>query len=416
MTSKWRFGRIFTVVALLSVLIAGSFALNSTLQAQATNHIELGLSVQGGNVGLLRDAEATIGREVDFVRSFSRWNDQFPTNAQRTTLDDRDLLLSVRPVRSDGSPIRWAAIANAQPGSALHDNMVRWARSIKPFEDQVFIAFHHEPEAEVNLGNGDADDFIRAFRAFMTVLDDEQVDTLGRTWIMTNNSFVVPGADRRAAEKWYPGDAYVDVIAADAYNWHNCRAGVTTAWADFGELIEDFRSFGLAHPDKDLMLAEFGSVEDPNNPTRKAEWIAEAQQLLSQPNYSQFTAASYFNVVDANHPNCLWALDSSPESLAAFTQLSNDPVFGGPPPPPPPPPPGPAAVCTATVTANGILLEFDLPGSNVIRRNGGFHSTTPAGATSFTDTNPPAGATYEIRNRPGGGGNSPFTDHPCEVV
>ena len=409
MTSSWR---IFAFIVLLSVTVAGSFALGSALQAQTANHIELGLSVQGGNVSLLRDAEATIGREVDFVRSFSRWNDQFPTNAQRTILDDRDLLLSVRPVNGNGSPIQWNAIANAQPGSALHDNMVRWAQSIKPFEDQIYIAFHHEPEAEVNLGNGDADDFIRAFRAFMTVLEDEQVDTLGRTWIVTNNSFVVPAADRRAAEKWYPGDAYVDVIAADAYNWHNCRAGVTTAWADFGELIEDFRSFGLAHPDKDLMLAEFGSVEDPNNPTRKAEWIAEAQQLLSQPNYSQFMAASYFNVFDANHPNCQWALDSSPQSLAAFTQLSNDPVFGGP--TPPPPPPDPAAPCTATVTANGILLEFDLAGSNVIRRNGSWLTNVPAGATSFTDPNPPAGATYEIRNRPTG--NGAFTDHSCVVV
>ena len=392
--------------------VTGSSVLGSALQAQTANHIELGLSVQGGNVSLLRDAEATIGREVDFVRSFSRWNDQFPTSAQRTTLDDRNLLLSVRPVNPNGSPIQWAAIANAQPGSQLHDDMVRWARSIEPFEDQIWLAFHHEPETTTNLNSGDADDFIAAFQAFMTVLADEQVDTLGRTWIMTNNSFVVPAADRRAAEKWYPGDAYVDVIAADAYNWHNCRVGVSSPWSDFGELVEDFRSFGLAHPDKDLMLAEFGTVEDPQDPTRKADWIAEAQQLLSQPNYSQFVAASYFNVFDATHPNCQWGLDSSPQSLAAFTQLSNDPVFGGLTPPPPPPPP--PAVCTATITANGILLEWDLPGSNVIRRNGSWLTNAPTGATTFTDPNPPAGATYEIRNRPPG--NNTFTDHSCVVV
>ena len=82
--------------------------------------------------------------------------------------------------------------------------------------------------------------------------------------------------------------------------------------------------------------------------------------------------------------------------------------------PAPPPPPAPAAVCTATVTANGVLLEWDLPGSNVIRRNGSWLTNAPTGATTFTDPNPPAGATYVIRNRPPG--NNTFTDHSCVVV
>ena len=271
-------------------------AFTATLAQAANNPINLGLSIQSGEVPLLIDTENQLGRQVDTVRMFARWDDAFPSDQDLANLDGRNAILSIRP-QDGNTPIPWADIAAAQPGDPLHDDMVAWANAIEPYEDQLWITFHHEPEAASNLPHGDADEFIAAWQAFMTVLEDNGVESLGRTWITTNFAHRVSDNDRRSAPKWYPGDEWVDVIAADAYNWHECRPNSPSPWRDLGTLIEDFRLFGLEHPDQQLMLAEFGTVEDPDDPNRKAQWFTDAQALFAEPGYEQFVTVSYLSLI-----------------------------------------------------------------------------------------------------------------------
>jgi hypothetical protein len=126
-----------------------------------------------------------------------------------------------------------------------------------------------------------------------------------------------------AADCWTM-TAHVDGLGVDAYNWYTCRSGVNTPWQTVSYLIEPFRQFGLAQPGKRLMVAEWGSVEDPQAPTRKAQWIADARALFKSPGYERFTATLYFNRGDSNYPNCGWSVDSSPASLDAFRAMAND--------------------------------------------------------------------------------------------
>ena len=161
---------LFTMVALAGFIAFSTSSSAPRAQAQTVDQVELGLSVQGGLVSNLTSAEATIGREVDFLRSFSRWNENFPTNSQLTTLNSRNLVLSVRPITGTGQPILWRDIADAQPGDPLHNDMVRWAQQIKPYQDQIWFSFNHEPETVHNIANGTDSDFIDAWRAFMLSL------------------------------------------------------------------------------------------------------------------------------------------------------------------------------------------------------------------------------------------------------
>ena len=84
------------------------------------------------------------------------------------------MILSVKPVQ-DGEPILWADIAAAQPGDPLYQDIVDWANAIRPYESQIWLSFHHEPEARSNIPHGDDDEFIAAWRNFMTVIDSEGV-------------------------------------------------------------------------------------------------------------------------------------------------------------------------------------------------------------------------------------------------
>ena len=234
-------------------------AFTATLAQAAEDPIDFGLAIQGGSASLLTDAEQQLGRQVDIVRIFSRWDDSFPSSQDLAALNGRNAILSVK-AQAGNTRIRWADIAAAQPGDPLHDDMIAWADAIRPYDDQLWITFHHEPEAGSNVSHGTADEFIDAWRAFMTVLDSNGVEPLGRTWITTNFAHSVSDTDRRTAPDWYPGDEWVDVIAADAYNWYTCRPDSPTDWRELGPLIENFRLFGLEHPDQQMMLAEFGTV------------------------------------------------------------------------------------------------------------------------------------------------------------
>ena len=77
-----------------------------------------------------------------------------------------------------------------------------------------------------------------------------------------------------------------------------------------------------------LYLAEWGSTEDPNQPGRKAQWIADAQALFKQPSYVQFDGIAYFNI-PAGQGQCNWFVTSSQSALSAFTAMGQDPFYGG---------------------------------------------------------------------------------------
>ena len=88
-------------------------------------------------------------------------------------------------------------------------------------------------------------------------------------WIMTDYAFWVGSQARNDATKWFPGDAYLDAMGVDAYNWYNCRTGISTAWKSLEQIIQPFRDFGANHPDKELWLTEWASTEDPANPAAR---------------------------------------------------------------------------------------------------------------------------------------------------
>ncbi len=274
--------------------------------------------------------ENTIGRPLGAVRVFDLWNTPFP-DTYTTWLRDsgHTIVLSVRAKRTNGTQIKWSDIANAAPGTTLYNEIVGWANAVKGFGAPIYFTFHHEPEAEVNLVNGTAPEFIAAWRKIVGIFGEQGASNARFLWIMTDYSFFVNPADRRSAPKWYPGDAYVDGIAGDAYNWYTCRPGVPIPWWSLQQIIEPMRQFGAAHPDEELWLAEFASVEDPAQPDRKAEWIDSARQLFQSPGWEQFRGVLYFHNAHATGSPCQWWIDSSTAAASAFTAMGADPYYGG---------------------------------------------------------------------------------------
>jgi hypothetical protein len=329
--SSRRHGRRKYLV-LLSV-VAALFAPIMVQQASATPTGLIWGAYPGNRAGEDEQAatlrlEQDAGRKFAVVRDFLLWDDPFPTSFHTWLRDTgREPIISVRAFRTNRTVVPWADIAAATPGTPLYSDMVDWAERVKSYGGPIYFSFNHEPESAVNQPMGTPADFIAAWRTFRGVFEARGVTNAKFIWIMTDYSFFAAKTDRRWAPNWYPGDAYLDAIGADAYNWFTCRSEYKSPWKSLEQIIAPLRDFGLQHPDKEMWLAEWASVEDPAVPGRKAQWIRDAQDLFKRPDYSQFVGISYFD--SYKRAECPWPIETTTSSQSAFVAMGADPFYGG---------------------------------------------------------------------------------------
>jgi Bacterial Ig domain/Glycosyl hydrolase family 26 len=325
-----------TVIALAPAQAAKSSASSATTSAQTAD--AAGRTMAAGAevkpTGSQSDQQAitafetTTGHKLAFTRDYLLWNSPFPTSYEdwlgaRGTMP----LISVNPKMLNGTPVKWATVANAQPGSSVYNAMKAWADKVKAFGYPVYFIYNHEPEAASSSSFGTAADFIAAWRNFHSVFDAEGVTNAKWMWTMTAFAFIVSPSDRRYAWKWYPGDAYVDAIGADAYTAFTCDnpGGI---WHPLSYQLAGFVTFGGQHPTKPQWLPEWGVVEDPAQPGRKAQWITDAHALFKGAAYSQFVGIAYFNETRPGTA-CDWRVSTSSSAQAAYNALAQDPFYQG---------------------------------------------------------------------------------------
>jgi Glycosyl hydrolase family 26 len=212
----------------------------------------------------------------------------------------------------------WRQVANAAPGSQLHADIVRWADTIKARGGRVMVAYNHEPEAHDRHRLGSPADFIAAWRKVVTIFDQRGATNVEWTLQMTAYAFRVKPSDVRHIDRWYPGDAWVDNVGADAYNWNVCGEG-SGKHNELSALGDPMLAFARAHGKK----ASFPEFASHANSTR-AQWLRNAHQYLVR-NQDIVTAAFYFNrppTIAANG-DCRWSLSTSAE-WDAFGDIARD--------------------------------------------------------------------------------------------
>ena len=259
----------------------------------------------GTTDGGYKQAVAGTGVQLD-DHKYSMFSRNVPTAAMIT-------------VGSDG--IKWAQVAQAAPGSSLYNDIVRWAQTLKT-RGPVMLAYDHEPEASKRAGMGSPADYIAAYRHVESIFVQQGAKNVIWTWQMTANAFRVKATDQRAAANWYPGDAWVDNVGADAYNWLGCAGIGNKTNLEFSQVAAPAVAFARAHG-KTASFPEWGSQDYPG----RAQWLRNAQQFFVD-NADTISAAFYFNVppTGAFASSCHWFL-TSPADLAAFRDIARDPAL-----------------------------------------------------------------------------------------
>lgn len=249
--------------------------------------------------------ETLLGVPLSLHRIFRLWDDpvqDWPMihNVQH----GRVPVVSYRPAVKGGSKIPWREISAGAHDGLLRRRVAFW----KSLGGPVVVCLHHEPE--LASGYGIPPEYAAAVRRLRALC--KGVPNVRLAFIASPVAYRDNGA--RAKEFW-PGDDAVDWVGVNAYNWFGCLPGQEPEWVPLGNSCRSALSWATIR-DKPLMVAEWGSVEDPKNPARKASWITAVGTWAGMNPRVQ--ALSYLHA----RGSCPWWLDSSPESLEAFRKLA----------------------------------------------------------------------------------------------
>jgi beta-mannanase len=201
-------------------------------------------------------------------------------------------------------------------GGSYDAYITRWATQIKASGQPLFLRFAHEmngdwyPWSEGVNGNTPGQ-YVAAWRHVHDIF--AQVGATNVTWVWTPN--VIMGSTPTLASL-YPGDAYVDWIGADGYNW-----GTTQSWSSW-QTFDDVFGATLATLQrisaKPIIIGELASTEVGG---AKATWIRQFfASLASQPRIKAFV---WFNL----NKETDWRIESSASARSAFAAGVADPRY-----------------------------------------------------------------------------------------
>ena len=286
------------------------------------------------NETAIKNLDAAVNRHSSIVHWFAQWGD---AGSGDFSANQPWMLSNVRAYSSVGvmgstpfitwepwGPAPYTAGNNTFPlqqiAAGTFDPYIdSWANGLHTYGGAVLLDFGHEMDGNwypwgygVN-GNTPAD-FIAAYRHIHDRFALAAATNVQFVW--TADIWNPAGIDPTA---FYPGDAYVDRMAIDVFNWGAAGGG----WASLSQGLEATHVYSrlTALSSRPLMLGEWASTEaTPSDPAgaSKSQWILDAAQAIGTT-YTRITAVVWFNW--AGSP---FALDSSPASLSAANS-----AFGG---------------------------------------------------------------------------------------
>lgn len=265
-----------------------------------------------------RAFEKQLGARVDIYKAYHFSGERFPNATERALARQKHhhRLLDIDYV-PDGR-YNWAQVAaGANDAELIHE-----ARFLKRhFKKKLFVSIHHEPEDEVREtpGSGQrAEDFAAMFRHVVQVFRSHGVTNV--VWV-----YNVMGTQQPDSASWfpalYPGNKYVDWIAADPYGCYNAkvcrdfdsstlnqRFSAKAAWLGF------YRWATKAHPHKPLMLSEWAAYTNVSDTDRVSYLRTVVKQLGRFP---RLKAIVYWNSRDARRGNCALAPGSKASQVVS---------------------------------------------------------------------------------------------------
>jgi hypothetical protein len=195
-------------------------------------------------------------------------------------------------------------------GGAFDSYLHQYARDAKAFGSEVWLRPLHEmngnwyPWGGTVNGNTPAD-FAPAWRHIHDIFVAEGATNVKFVW--SPNADSAPGGAGNAISAYWPGDAYVDYLALDGYNF---GTGAGSTWRTFAQVFGSGYAAVTALSSKPLFLAETATSPVGGD---KPAWIAD--MFASIPTrYPRIVGVVWFNAMKEAD----WRIECSPSCSASF--------------------------------------------------------------------------------------------------
>lgn len=204
-----------------------------------------------------------------------------------------------------------------------HDAYIRqWARDAAAWDKPMYLRFAHEmngtwfpwsPGVNGNTAKQSRDAWKRVHGIF------QQEGATNVRWVW---SPYVNCGSCSSFTSVYPGDAYVDWVALDGYNWGTSQPGFSwqTASQVFGPSYDQITT--QVAPSKPFMIAETASAEAGDGGAKKAEWIKNAFNTDIPTRLPKTKAVIWFSADKTAAGETDWRVNSSDASLAAYQEVA----------------------------------------------------------------------------------------------
>lgn len=276
--------RAIAVLALALAVISVSACGAGTSRTQAAHRVALGAYIPGvaWAPNRISGYARTVGQDPAIVSEYRQWNDAafLPHHLNGVWRRGAMPMITWEPFSYEGHRYSLRAIARGRFDGYLR----RSARSVRSFGHPVMVRFAHEMNGGwypwgVKAEGNTARVYKRAWRHVVRTFRREGADNVLWIWCPNvNQSGNIPFAGQ------YPGDAWVDWVGLDGFNW-----GYGGSSYSFREIFG--RSYRVLRriSSKPMMVAETGTQR-----RGKAHWIKQAlnRQL---PNFGRIKALVWFN-------------------------------------------------------------------------------------------------------------------------
>jgi hypothetical protein len=192
--------------------------------------------------------------------------------------------------------------------------ITEWGQAAAKFGKTIFVRWGHEFNGDwypwgIAKNGQDPQKYINAFRRVHDLV--VRAGAKNVVWVWCPNASSVPSTDWNDPLLAYPGDAYVDWIAIDGYDFESNASFADIFSKTYDELVRKI--------DKPIYIGEFATGRVG---AEKAAWLKEMHASLA----SQFRGIKglvYFNIKKERD----WRLDESPESLAGAKEVFSLPFY-----------------------------------------------------------------------------------------
>ncbi|HEV2726874.1 MAG TPA: glycosyl hydrolase, partial [Solirubrobacterales bacterium] len=256
--------------------------------------------------------ERHAGRKVAILNQGQGW-----ANFEKAAMDATRARGAI-PMVTMGLPdgVSLEAVANGSQDAAIK----QWAQAAKAWGSPFLFA----PWWEMN-GNwypwGRSPDFVAAWRRFHDLVVAEGATNVTWTWLVNSIWAAEPASD---PAPYYPGDAYVDWLGLDSYNW-GLNPVQPDKWISPEQTLSPtLEALTEIAPSKPIAIVENAASEHGGN---KAAWIEEMLTTYL-PHHPEVKAYLWFNWnFQQNGKRFDWPIESSAPAQLQFREAIQSSVF-----------------------------------------------------------------------------------------